>query len=109
MIQKKSKRRNPSGKVSLPEYWAASDISDNDLYKGDLARALGSITARSLIMPSTTDLYFTAHDSAVETRQMPHGELRPIISDWGHRAGNPVQSAADQAVLRQAVRDLLAH
>jgi homoserine O-acetyltransferase len=58
-------------------------------------------------MPSTTDLYFTAEDSEAETRQMPNAEFRPIRSIWGHRAGNPVQNAEDEAVLRGAVRDLL--
>ena len=39
---------------------------------------------------------------------MPPFGLRPILSIWGHRAGNPIQNAADQAMLRQAVQDLLA-
>jgi homoserine O-acetyltransferase/O-succinyltransferase len=59
-------------------------------------------------MPSTTDLYFTLADSEAETRFMPNAELRPIPSIWGHRAGNPVQCAEDEAVLRRAVLDLLA-
>jgi homoserine O-acetyltransferase len=33
--------------------------------------------------------------------------FRPIESIWGHRAGNPVQCAEDEAVLRQAVEELL--
>ena len=59
-------------------------------------------------MPSTSDLYFTLADSEAETRQMPNAELRPIPSIWGHRAGNPMQSLEDEAMLRTAVRDLLA-
>ena len=100
-------RRPAEDLLSMIDTWYQSDISDNEIYKGDLAKALGSITARSIIMPSTTDLYFTEADSAAETRQMPNAELRPIKSIWGHRAGNPIQNGADQAVLRQAVLDLL--
>ena len=101
-------RRDPGDLLSMIDTWSCSDISDNDLHKRDLAKALGAIRARSIILPSTTDLYFTEHDSTVETRQMPNAELRPIRSIWGHRAGNPIQNAADQAVLRQAVQDVLA-
>ena len=59
-------------------------------------------------MPSTTDLYFTAEDSEAETRQMPNAEFRPIRSIWGHRAGNPLQNAQDEAFIRTAVEELLA-
>lgn len=100
-------RRNAEDLLSMIETWYQSDISDNTIYGGDLARALGGITARSIIMPSTTDLYFTVADSEIETKLMPNAELRPIESIWGHRAGNPIQSTADEAVLRKAVCDLL--
>jgi homoserine O-acetyltransferase len=101
-------RRQPEDLISMIDTWMQSDISDNSVYSGDLGRALGSIKARSIIMPSTTDLYFTVTDSEIETRQMPNAELRPIVSIWGHRAGNPVQCPEDEAALRNAVRELLA-
>ncbi len=101
-------RRNGEDLLSMIETWYHSDISANRMFNGDLARALGAVTARAIIMPSDTDLYFTVADSDAETRLMPNAELRVIRSDWGHRAGNPVQSADDEAVLRKAVRDLLA-
>ncbi len=99
-------RRAGEDLISMLDTWTASDISNNPIYRGDLDAALGAITARTLIMPSTTDLYFTLDDSAIETRRMGNAELRPIVSDWGHRAGNPRFSAADEAVLRQAVSDV---
>jgi homoserine O-acetyltransferase len=77
------------------------------IYDGDLAQALGAITARSVIMPSRTDLYFTPEDSEIETAQMPNASYRPIESIWGHRAGNPTFNPADEAALREAVADLL--
>jgi homoserine O-acetyltransferase/O-succinyltransferase len=100
-------RRDANDLISMIDTWYQSDISDNSIYNGDLATALGSITARSIIMPSTTDLYFTTTDSEIETRQMPNAEFRPISSIWGHRAGNPVQCPEDEAALRGAVADLL--
>ncbi len=101
-------RRDAHDLLASLDTWMASDISDNDIYGGDLGRALGSITARSIIMPSRTDLYFTPEDSALETAMMPNAELRQIESIWGHRAGNPVFNPADEIVLRKAVHDLLA-
>ncbi|MGE0700862.1 MAG: alpha/beta fold hydrolase [Hyphomicrobiaceae bacterium] len=101
-------RRAPEDLLSMIDTWYQSDISDNPLYGGDLGRALAAIRARAIIMPSTTDLYFTVADSEIETQQMPNAELRPIDSIWGHRAGNPVQAPEDEAVLRRAVADLLA-
>jgi len=84
--------------------WCAGDISANPLYDGDLTRALRAIRARVLLMPGETDLYFRVADNAAELEQLQSAELRPIPSVWGHRAGNPVQSAADQAFVRDAVR-----
>jgi len=101
-------RRQGEDLLSMIDTWYQSDISDNPLYKGDLATALGTITARAIIMPSTTDLYFTLADSEAETRLMPNAELRPISSIWGHRAGNPTHCPEDEATLRTAVRALLA-
>lgn len=100
-------RRDAHDLLSMIDTWVQSDISDNSLYNGDLRKALGAIRARSIIMPSTTDLYFTVADSEAETALMPHAQLRPIPSIWGHRAGNPVQSPQDESMLRSAVDDLL--
>jgi homoserine O-acetyltransferase len=100
-------RRDAPDLLSMIDTWMASDISDNAIYGGDLGKALGAIKARSLIMPSTTDLYFTLADSELETAMMNNAELLPIVSDWGHRAGNPLLSPADEKVLRDAVRRLL--
>jgi homoserine O-acetyltransferase len=100
-------RRDAHDLLASLETWMASDISDNAIFGGDLAKALGAISARSIVMPCTTDLYFTPDDSAIETAMMPNAEYRPIESKWGHRAGNPVFNPADEAVLRQAVMDLL--
>jgi homoserine O-acetyltransferase len=101
-------RRHGEDLLSMIDTWYQSDISGNPLYQGDLARALGTITARAMIMPSTTDLYFTLADSEAETRLMRNAELRPISSLWGHRAGNPLHCPEDEATLRTAVRALLA-
>ena len=100
-------RRDPMDLLSMLRTWELSDISDNEIYGGDLDRALGAISARAIIMPSVTDLYFTPEDSEAETKLMPNAEFRPIQSIWGHRAGNPALNPEDEATLRQAVNELL--
>ncbi|MYM56832.1 alpha/beta fold hydrolase [Thalassovita mangrovi] len=100
-------RRDAHDLLAGLDTWMASDISDNEIYQGDLPRALGAISARSFIMPSRTDLYFTPEDSRLEAEMMQNAEFRPIESIWGHRAGNPALSPADAAFLREAVSDLL--
>jgi len=84
--------------------WYHGDISANDLYHGDLARALKAIKARVLLMPSETDLYFRVADHAFEIEHLADGELLPIPSVWGHRAGNPAVNPPDAAFLKKAVR-----
>jgi homoserine O-acetyltransferase len=87
--------------------WQNADISANDLYGGDLVKALGAIKAKALIMPSETDRYFEVADNAVEVPHLLRAELRPIPSILGHVAGNPKGVPADTAFLAKGVRDLL--
>jgi homoserine O-acetyltransferase len=87
--------------------WFHGDISDNALYDGDLSRALRSIKAKVLLMPSETDLYFRVADNAAELTHLAKGALRPIPSIWGHRAGNPSVNPEDSAFLKAHVADLL--
>jgi len=46
--------------------WQHADISANELYGGDLDKALGAITADATVMPYETDLYFTVDDNRRE-------------------------------------------
>jgi len=61
--------------------WIHSDILATEPFNGDLSAALGAIQVPTIVMPSTTDLYFTLTDSEIETAIMPDAELRPIVSD----------------------------
>ncbi|HEY7144870.1 MAG TPA: alpha/beta fold hydrolase [Streptosporangiaceae bacterium] len=87
--------------------WQEADISANEAYGGDLARALQAITARVLLMPSETDLYFRVADNEAELRHLRNAELAPIPSIWGHRAGSPQGIPADLDFLTRRVRSWL--
>jgi len=84
--------------------WQEADISANDRDSGDLARALDAITARVLLMPSATDLYFRVADNEAELAYLRSGALATIPSIWGHRAGSPEGIPADLAFLAGHVR-----
>src|SRR5215470_16079944 len=60
-----------SGKsIDLLWAWQHADISANELYGGDLDKALGAITADATVMPCETDLYFTVEDNRREVAYM---------------------------------------
>jgi homoserine O-acetyltransferase/O-succinyltransferase len=88
--------------------WQRASIADHPRFAGDFARALAAITARTIVMPSSTDLYFHPDDSRIEVAGIRGAELRIIESKWGHIAGGPDRNVADTAVIEQAIRDLLA-
>ncbi|QCI68225.1 alpha/beta fold hydrolase [Phreatobacter stygius] len=88
--------------------WQNGDISDNELYRGDLKKALGAITAKAYVMPGATDLYFPPEDSQFEVAHMPNATFVPIPSIWGHFAGGPGTSPKDVDFVDQKLRDLLA-
>jgi homoserine O-acetyltransferase len=89
------------------ETWIQSDISENSVYDGDLQQALRSIRARTLLMPGRSDLYFTEEDCRLEAQHIANCCIEPLISAWGHRAGNPLKSPADADFIRTAVHELL--
>jgi len=87
--------------------WQHGDISDNDLYRGDLQMALSGIKAKVLLMPSATDLYFQTDDNREELPYLKYGKLAEIPSVWGHRAGNPRDNPEDAAFIDAQVEALL--
>lgn len=88
--------------------WQNGDISANELYAGDLKKALGAIKAKAYVMPGRTDLYFPPADSEIEVAHMPNATLIPIESVWGHFAGGPGTSPVDVAFLDEKLKELLA-
>jgi homoserine O-acetyltransferase len=101
-------KRDPDNLLTHIWAWQQADIGANALYGGDFAKALGAITARALIMPGSTDLYFQVEDNRLEVAMMRNAELKVIESDWGHRAGAPALSPADAAFIDDAIEKLLA-
>jgi homoserine O-acetyltransferase len=75
---------------------------------GRLDAALAEVQARCILMPSTTDAYFTVEEAQLEYACLAHAEWRPLASPYGHCAGAPGRFSAESAQIDQALRDLLA-
>ena len=100
-------KRDADNLLSHMWAWQHADISANELYGGDFAKALGAITARAVILPGATDLYFQVEDNRREVALMKNAELKVIESDWGHRAGSAAAPAADLRFVDEALKALL--
>jgi homoserine O-acetyltransferase len=67
--------------------WEKHDVGTTPGFNGDVEKALRSIKAPFLYMPSETDLYFPIGDARYEAAMMSTVTLTPIPSLWGHTAG----------------------
>ena len=75
---------------------------------GSVIERLQAISARALLMPGSTDLYFQVEDNRREVERLRNARLLPIPSDWGHRAGMPSFQPEDAAFIDSALKELLA-
>jgi len=98
--------------LAMLHTWDTCDISANPRFEGDLKAALGSIRAKTYLMPCETDRYFTVEDVARECALFRPDVVKmlPIPSSWGHRAGDPCRRGQqDQnSFITQKVNELLA-
>jgi homoserine O-acetyltransferase len=86
--------------------WEQHDVGTTAGFGGDVQKALGSIKAQILYMPSATDLYFPVTDARYEAAFIPHCTLMPIPSLWGHPAGAGA-SPADEKFLNENIAAFL--
>jgi len=99
-------RRDANDLLAMLWTWWHADISANDRFGGDFEGALRAITARAIVLPGETDLYFRVRDNELEVAEMKNAELRPIPSIWGHVAGLGVH-APDNEFIDRALNELL--
>jgi homoserine O-acetyltransferase/O-succinyltransferase len=78
--------RDANNLLTMLWTWQHADASDNELYGGDIKKALNSIKAKAFVMPCRHDLYFPPEDSEIEVANMPNAELRVFESTFGHVA-----------------------
>jgi homoserine O-acetyltransferase/O-succinyltransferase len=86
--------------------WQRHDVGTTPGFNGDVEKALKSIKARVLYMPSETDLYFPLTDAKYEQAFIPRVTFTPIPSLWGHTAG-AASNPADLKFLNERIAAFL--
>jgi homoserine O-acetyltransferase len=99
------RRHDPRDLIAMLDLWLANDVAA--AADTSLAVALGRIQAATAVVAGRHDLYFPPADCAHEAALIPGATFHVLESDLGHRAGNPRQAPAEQALLRAVVEELL--
>ncbi len=86
--------------------WRSADIGSHSRF-ASFEAAMKAITARTIVMPCRTDLYFPPADSAIEVELMNNAELRVIESDWGHCCASPGRNPETMRMLEDVFSELL--
>lgn len=73
---------DPNDLLRMAWKWQRGDVSR--MTGGDLAEALGRITAKTYVMPIDTDMFFPPQDCEIEQRLIPNSEFRVLKSNAGH-------------------------
>jgi homoserine O-acetyltransferase len=68
---------------------------------------LNAITARTIVMPCDSDMYFTVDEARMEAAFIESAELRLLSSPYGHCAGAPGRFAMETAFVESAILELL--
>ncbi|KAK6523324.1 hypothetical protein TWF281_001303 [Arthrobotrys megalospora] len=102
-------KKDPENLLVMLQTWQAADVSLQEPYNGDFEKALGSIKAKTLVLPAKTDLYFPPEDSEYEVQNMAPGvgELDVYPSIWGHWAGGPPGNMEDVKWLDERLKRML--
>ena len=96
---------DPNDLLCMAWKWQRGDVSR--LAGGDLAAALGRITAKTFVMPISEDMFFPVRDCEAEQKLIPGSELRVLNSIGGHLALFGVEEEFKSQVDR-ALSELLA-
>jgi homoserine O-acetyltransferase len=73
---------DPNALLAMGWKWQRGDVAKHT--GGDLAAALGRITAKTFVMPIDEDMFFPVRDCAAEQALVPGSELRVLHTVTGH-------------------------
>jgi homoserine O-acetyltransferase len=93
--------------LAQAETWKAHNVGATRSFEGDYHKALASIRARVLVMPSVTNTYFPADDAHEEASHIPNATFKPIPSIWGHWAGFGINEA-DRSFINHTITEFVA-
>ncbi|KAH0423883.1 homoserine acetyltransferase family protein [Colletotrichum camelliae] len=102
--------KDPENLLVMLQTWQSGDVSKQETYNGDFKKAMTAIKAKTLVLPSKTDLYFPPEDSEYEVACMSDGvgELDVYPSIWGHWAGGPPGNFDDVKWLDDRLKKIFA-
>lgn len=75
---------DPNALLTMAWKWQHGDVTRHT--DGDLAAALGRITAKTFVMPIDEDMFFPVRDCKAEQQLIKNSELRVIEDPHGHLA-----------------------
>jgi homoserine O-acetyltransferase/O-succinyltransferase len=73
---------DPNDLLTMAWKWQRGDVARHT--GGDLAAALGRITARTFVIPIDEDMFFPPRDCRAEQELIPGSELRVVADLLGH-------------------------
>lgn len=73
---------DPNDLLCMAWKWQRGDVARHT--GGDLAAALGRITAKTFVMPIDEDMFFPPRDCKAEQALVPNSELRVVEDTLGH-------------------------
>ena len=98
--------RDANNLLTMLWTWQNADVGQTPGFDGETKRALQSIKARIIQMPSEKDLYFCPEDEEWASQFIPKSEVRVVPGIWGHFAGGGV-NPVDTAFIDKAAKELL--
>jgi homoserine O-acetyltransferase len=96
--------RDPADLLAQLGKWRRADVGRHT--DGDLAQALGQITARTVVTAFSHDNWFPQADCRAEQDLIPGSSFQTVDSVWGHYAWGITD--AETAQIDRIVRELLA-
>ncbi len=96
--------------IGMANTWQRGNIGAHEKFGGDIGKALSNILCPAIVMPSSSDISFSARDNVPEVSQMPNAELKIIDSNYGHLAGSmspALSSENDVKFIDDAIMGLL--
>ena len=92
--------------LGLAATWQNNHVGNTSGFGGSAEKALGSIKAEVLYMPSQTDMYFHIDALSAEAKLIPNVTLAVIPTLWGHLAGLGV-AAEDKSFINDNTAEFL--
>jgi homoserine O-acetyltransferase len=93
--------------MSMLDTWQVADVGANGEFHGNTELALTAIQARTLLLPCSTDRYFSALDNHREAQWIRDCEVRTLESPFGHCALSPGRVQRDMDFLNGCIESLL--